>query len=148
MNTQNKPKTFEEHQQFCERMGNIHLEQFQRARISMAEALKVAKEVYPNSTVLDEHARGLHSAGKSAEAQGFVVPWLYEVGTFFYLAQENGRAVYVPWCFWDDTVTKLGTEYSEVAHAAIARANRDFINEAMKRIIQNSVLDPEKRSHD
>lgn len=126
MTTQPKPKTFEEHQELCERMGKKHLEQFQRAKISMIEALKVAKEVYPKSTpsILELHARELHNAGKSADAQGFVVPWMYEVGTFFYLSQENGRAVYIPWCFWEDDVTKLGAEYSRVVHEAIARVNK------------------------
>lgn len=130
--TSNKPKTFEEHQQLCERVGGMNLDQLQRAKVSMAEALKVAKEKYPNSLVFDAHARDLHNAGRSAESQGFVLPWVYEVGTFFYLTQENGRAVYIPWCFWGDDVTKLGADYSRVSHEMIAHANQARIHAQFK----------------
>ena len=134
-----KPKTYEEHQALCERMGNMHLNRFQRAKLSMAEALKVAKEVYPDSNILDGHARELHNAGKSAEAQGYVLPWMYMVGTFFYLSQENGRAVYLPWCYWGDDVTKLGADFSRVVQEAIAHANQAHVHAQLQEIIHEGV---------
>ena len=124
------------------KLGETKLAWFSQAKISEAEALKLVKVEYPksNSRVQYFLAGDLHQAAKMAEREGYVLPWIEDVGTLFVLTIENNRAVYIPAIFTDDIlVNRLNKEsdgdgYARVSHAAIKRANAEEIDRRLRSI--------------